>query len=302
MGYESFIMDLGMYENVFYLDYNCFSVLATNGTWFKNIWELLYEFNTVASFGTDVQIHPVREGNRSLMQEFSQFYSGCDLHALNIYWQYKKAINLSCVVLCAGHTISKEYLSPREGSSELHKFPLQRPSCSDHALWVTALKRISLEYYSLPFTLGGFVKCLHKAYKWTTSYDGTRVHFEMVLDGVQQYIVYTLTSEPNTQSGRRFIRRVILLPFPSHFMPASHGYQTTRSNSIYGLKSIKYPMNVGVCSGRRSSKATTQVCGGTYAAMMMESGYGKDYAVGPSQSYTMVHTCGKYLLIFVLLR
>ncbi len=117
MGYKSFIMDIGMYGNAFSLDYNRFSVLATNGTWFKNIWELMYEFNTVDSFRADVQIHPVREGDRSLMQEFSQFYSGCNLHALNIYRQYKKAIHLSCMVLCDGRTISKECLSPREGSS-----------------------------------------------------------------------------------------------------------------------------------------------------------------------------------------
>jgi hypothetical protein len=34
MGYESFVMDIGMYSNAFSLDYNCFSSLATNGTWF----------------------------------------------------------------------------------------------------------------------------------------------------------------------------------------------------------------------------------------------------------------------------
>jgi hypothetical protein len=99
---------------------------------------------------------------------------------------------------------------------KVSQVPLKRPSHSDHALWVTALKRKSSEYKLLPFSLGGFVKCLHKAYKWTTSYGGTRAHFEMVLNGVQQYIVYTLTSETNTRSERRFFRsdNIASLPLP----------------------------------------------------------------------------------------
>jgi hypothetical protein len=35
MGYESFVMDIGMYGNALSLNYDRFSILATNGTWFK---------------------------------------------------------------------------------------------------------------------------------------------------------------------------------------------------------------------------------------------------------------------------
>jgi hypothetical protein len=40
MGYESFLMDLGMYGNLLSCNYQRFSGLVTDNTWFKNIWEL----------------------------------------------------------------------------------------------------------------------------------------------------------------------------------------------------------------------------------------------------------------------
>jgi hypothetical protein len=49
MGYESFLMDIGMYGNPFDLDYTQFSFLATSGTWFKNVWELLTNLDVSAN-------------------------------------------------------------------------------------------------------------------------------------------------------------------------------------------------------------------------------------------------------------
>jgi hypothetical protein len=109
MGYESFLMDVGLYGNVFGYKYNHLSVLATDHTWFKNIWELLQEFKVDVSFGASAQLQPVRTGDRSLMSEFSKFYSGCDLQNLNVFRQFKKVIHLSCIVLCDGHTINKKF-------------------------------------------------------------------------------------------------------------------------------------------------------------------------------------------------
>ena len=79
MGYESFVMDIGMYGNALTLNYDKFSGLATNDTWFKNLWELLQEFKVSATFGKDTQLLPVQEGDKSLMSEFSKYYSGCEL-------------------------------------------------------------------------------------------------------------------------------------------------------------------------------------------------------------------------------
>jgi hypothetical protein len=90
MGYESFLMDIGIYGNVLALKYNNFLVLATNHTWFKNLWELLQTFKVDATFGEGVQLLPVWTGDRSLMSEFSKYYSGRDLQDFNIYRQFSR--------------------------------------------------------------------------------------------------------------------------------------------------------------------------------------------------------------------
>jgi hypothetical protein len=40
-----------MYGNLLGYDYQRFSGLVTDNTWFKNIWELSHDFNIYASFG-----------------------------------------------------------------------------------------------------------------------------------------------------------------------------------------------------------------------------------------------------------
>jgi hypothetical protein len=217
-----------MYGNPFSLNYKLYSILATNGTWFKNVWELLHEFKTIATFSADNHIHPVRVGDRSLMQEFSRFFGGWDLQTLNIYRQYKKSIYLSCLVLCDGRTIDKECLTPREGFLTYHKFPLQCPSRSYHPLWVMVIKRISSDYLTLPTTLGEYVRHPHKPFKLITTEDGFIVHLEVILDNVERYLVYMLTSNTNTRPGNKFVRsdRIdhVPLPFSSSITRISNDY------------------------------------------------------------------------------
>ncbi len=90
MGYESFFVNMGMYGNTHNLDYKSYSGLVVNGTWFKNVWELLHEFNVSATFSSEYQILPARIGDSSLMGEFSQHHKGQDLIALNVIRMYKQ--------------------------------------------------------------------------------------------------------------------------------------------------------------------------------------------------------------------
>jgi hypothetical protein len=46
--------------------------LPLPNTWFKNVWELLHDFNVEATFREDYQLHPIREGDYSLMDIFSR--------------------------------------------------------------------------------------------------------------------------------------------------------------------------------------------------------------------------------------
>jgi hypothetical protein len=141
MGYESFFMNVGMYGNTLNLDYKSYSGLAVDGTRFKNIWELLHEFNVSATFSSKYQISPARIGDSSLMGEFSKHYEGQDLIALNVFHMYKQVVHTSCIVLCNGRTIDRECLTMTPGYSDGHKFPLQHPTTSDWTLWKNALKR-----------------------------------------------------------------------------------------------------------------------------------------------------------------
>jgi hypothetical protein len=51
MGYESLLMDMRMYGNSLGYSNNWYLALATNNTWFKNVWELIHDFDIEALFG-----------------------------------------------------------------------------------------------------------------------------------------------------------------------------------------------------------------------------------------------------------
>jgi hypothetical protein len=65
-------------------------------------------------------------------------------------------------------------------------------------------------------TLGEYVRHPHKPFKWTTTEDGSIVHLKVILNNVEHYLVYMLTSNASTQSGRKFVRsdRIDHVPLP----------------------------------------------------------------------------------------
>jgi hypothetical protein len=50
MGYESFMIEVGLYGNTMDYNFKSYSMLATNNTWFKNVWELVLYFNVSLNF------------------------------------------------------------------------------------------------------------------------------------------------------------------------------------------------------------------------------------------------------------
>jgi hypothetical protein len=176
MGYESFLMEIGLYGNTLAYDYEKFACLATDKTWFKNVWELLQEFEVEASFGLDLQIHPMRAGDASLMELFLNYYSGSDLASLNLFRQHKKVIHISCIVLCDGRTIDQECLSMTRGHSDKYIFPLQYPTQADQSLWKAALQLISTTFYKFQSSLGEYTANPHRNYQWSTDQYGMILH------------------------------------------------------------------------------------------------------------------------------
>ncbi len=114
IGYESFINEVGLYDNTVDYEYKTHSILATDNTWFKNVWELVSYFNVRFHFSDNLQLKPIQQGDLSLMSEFIRVWdlSSTDLVSLNSMRIHKKVIHKSDIVLCDdGKTIKAEMLT-----------------------------------------------------------------------------------------------------------------------------------------------------------------------------------------------
>jgi hypothetical protein len=61
IGYESFIIEVGLYGNTMGYEYKKHSILATDNTWFKNVWELVSYVDVHLHFNEDFQLKPIRQ-------------------------------------------------------------------------------------------------------------------------------------------------------------------------------------------------------------------------------------------------
>ena len=193
-------------------DYKAYSVLATNGTWYKNVWELVHYFKISLAFQSEYRLGPVRRGDKSLMSKFVRAgYTKADLLSLNIVRMHKMVIHLSDIVRCDGKTIKPSMLSASAGMSDAHKFPLQRPTPTDMALWKTALRQISSEFYVLALPLQEYISVQHSKPTWRLSNNGDILHHNIKMNGHDYHVEYTPTNGPytrQTRSGRRFAHNV----------------------------------------------------------------------------------------------
>ncbi len=67
IGYESFMMEVGLYGSTMDHDYKTHLILVTNNTWYKNVWELVHYFKIRLVFHTNYQLKPVRKIDKLLM-------------------------------------------------------------------------------------------------------------------------------------------------------------------------------------------------------------------------------------------
>ncbi len=125
MGYESFMIEVDLYGNTIDYNYKSHSMLATDNTWFKNVWELVSYFNVSLNFDLDYQLKPIRRGDSSLMSKFLHYkeFGIAEVISLNIMRMNKKVIHVSNIVLSGGKTIKPEMFLDIPGHSDVHKFP-----------------------------------------------------------------------------------------------------------------------------------------------------------------------------------
>jgi hypothetical protein len=155
MGYESFMIEVGLYGNTMDYNYKSHSMLATDDPWFGNVWELVSYFNVSLNFDLDYQLKPIRWGDSSLMSKFLHYkeFGIAEVISLNIMRTHKKVIHVSDIFLLDGKTIKPEMFLDLPGHSCVHQFPHQRLTPADLSIWKMALRKISSKFYVLTVPL-----------------------------------------------------------------------------------------------------------------------------------------------------
>ena len=70
--YKAFLMEVGIYRNGLAKDFETYGILATEWTWFKSLWQYTSHLKVLVELSSEYQVQPIREGDRSLMEEFTQ--------------------------------------------------------------------------------------------------------------------------------------------------------------------------------------------------------------------------------------
>ncbi len=93
--YENFLVEVGLYGNVFLRDFYRFHFVATKDTWFCNFWELGQHLGVKVILHEDAQIQPVCKGDCSLIEVFESIgYSGHTLIVLSVMKNYYNVLHL----------------------------------------------------------------------------------------------------------------------------------------------------------------------------------------------------------------
>jgi hypothetical protein len=208
MGYESFMIEVGLYGNTMDYNFKRYSMLATNNTWFKNVWELVLYFNVSLNFNEDFQLKPIRRGDRSLMSKFFCYrdFGIADVVSLNIVRMHKKVIHVSDIVLSDSKTIKPEMFMNIPGHSDMHKFPYQHPTPTDLSIWKIALSKISSEFHNLTVPLQEYIAPPHDFQRWLLSSNGTILHNMITQEDKEYHEIYMQTSNlfaRRTRSGQQ---------------------------------------------------------------------------------------------------
>ena len=146
--FEAFLVEIGLYGNVFQMAFADFGLLATSSTWFQLFWELGDYLDIKVSLHASYHIQPVRESDRALMEEFAHAgFAHKDLVSLNTVRKYKQLLHLSDIVCCDGKTIDRDILTREPGFESCHGFPVEWPIAADYKLWDHAIRAISSSTY-----------------------------------------------------------------------------------------------------------------------------------------------------------
>ena len=206
--FECHLIEVGLYGNPFAWDYKTFSKLATDGSWFKNLWELGDYLGITLKLHPKYHMQPIRDRDKPLMLEFARagFDSPQQLEALNTMRKHKNLLHLSCILCCDGRTVDQSVLAATSDKSVRHTFPIEKPTASDKALWAEAIKAITSPSLSLPVALGPFIRVPHLPYDWFTNEDKSLLFRRRVQDLEEMYDKFEpRTMDHATRFGQQYI-------------------------------------------------------------------------------------------------
>ena len=194
--YETFLLEVGVYGNVFSAKYSVFCDLIEDGTWFKHLWQLLDMLRVRLVVSADFQISPVRTGDRSIMDMISAVVKDkSTLQSVQVVRHDLGVVHLSDILRCDGRSVDPLFLGDDTfpAPSDRHTFPLQQPTRKDYETWRTCIQTITSSSFTAPFALGPFIQEPHRDIPWRTTdaldivyrryeHDGRKYHDVLLLD------------------------------------------------------------------------------------------------------------------------
>ena len=205
--YEAFQIEVGLYGNILSAAYTSAGCLATDGTWFKNLWEFANEAGVTVELPQAAHFEPIRENDRSLMEWLMQDgLPSMVIERLNWIWKYKGIVHVSDEATCDGIYLDQTILTDETGDGSSITFPLERPTRADFRLWGDHIRSITGPSLRLLAPLGLFLRKGHRTRRWRVNFDNSEIYYWYERDGVIQHDVYACAaslSRNARQNSRR---------------------------------------------------------------------------------------------------
>ncbi len=149
MAHENFLMEVDLYGSPRRSGYADYGHLATEDTWFQNLWVLIDYFGMEVEIQDSNLIQGARMGDRSIVSKFFCLdYQ--QLVALNIVWLFRNLLRVSDIVQCDGITLEKFVILDATEASQLHVFSREDPTPTDFRLWEEAMSSLCSDSQAFP--------------------------------------------------------------------------------------------------------------------------------------------------------
>ena len=204
LGYETFLVDVGLGGNVFGKDYKKLHHLAQN-CWFEHLWCLCDFLQVKVILHQSHHAQPVRQNDKCLMSVIIEdgHFRGDTLKLVGTCRKYKGVHMLSCLVKCDGREIRPDVLDDQEGQS-LRQFPQERPTPTMLATWNDAIASLAGDVVNgnmcLPSPLGKFLREPLRHDGWYSSTDESSLYHDT---DEATHTVYEKDKECSTRLTRR---------------------------------------------------------------------------------------------------